>query len=275
MPADRIDDPFEDSRVPEVRLKDSPLEVALFQVRFPGPVTRIEQAIDTNEIAQALSSEYPFAERQEVLSFVIQPGHQPSAQKAANATALSLSDASQKWTLNVARDSVSLTTTAYVNRDDLLARAGRIFQALSEVAEPPAVARVGLRYLNRVRDVGLIKKFCGNGGLADPIRHQQEFSLAKDGIQSALTELQFAWTSEQKLQARWGLLPAGQIVANPFEPLPHPSWLLDVDAYYESLFDFSSEEVVKRLKVLSERAYRYFRWVFTPDALPDFGALDD
>ncbi|WP_082958898.1 TIGR04255 family protein [Mycobacterium sp. E3198] len=275
MPADRIDDPFEDSRVPEVRLKDGPLEVALFQVRFPGPVTRIEQAIDSNEIAQALSSEYPFADRQEVLSFVIQPGHQPSPQKAANTTALSLSDASQKWTLNIARDSVSLTTTAYVNRDDLLERAGRIFEALSKVAEPPAVARVGLRYLNRVRDVGLIRKFCGNGGLAEPIRHQQEFSLARDEIQSALTELQFAWTSEQRLQARWGVLPAGQTVANPFEPLPDPSWLLDVDAFHESLFEFSSEEVVKRLKVLSERAYRYFRWVFTPVALPDFGAVDD
>ena len=275
MPADRIDDPFAESRVPEVRLKNSPLEVALFQVRFPGPVTRIEQAIDNNQIAQALSSEFPYADRQDVVSFVIQPGHQPSPPKPTNTTALLLSDASQKWTLNVARDSLSLTTTAYLNRDNLLDRAMSIFKALSEEAPPPTVARVGLRYLNRVRDVELIRKFCSNGGLADPIRHQQKFSLGNDGIQSALTELQFAWTPQQKLQARWGLLPAGQIVANPFDPLPHPSWLLDVDAYDESPFDFSADEVVKRLKVLSERAYRCFRWVFTPEALPDFGALDD
>jgi uncharacterized protein (TIGR04255 family) len=274
MPPVKIDDPFDESRVPEVRLERSPLAVVLFQVRFPGPVTRIEQAIDANEIAQSLSSEYPFADRQEVVSFVIQPGHLPSAQKSDNTTAMSLSDASQKWTLNVARDSVSLTTTAYENRDDLLLRAAHIFQTLSQVAAPPAVARVGLRYINRISDVEVIKKLCENQGLAEPIRQQQQFSLANNEIQSALTELTYAWTAQQRLQARWGLLPPGQSIANPLEPLPNSSWLLDIDAFDESRFDFSPDLVVERLKILSEKAYRYFRWFFTPEALPEFGALN-
>jgi uncharacterized protein (TIGR04255 family) len=269
----RIDDPFEESRVAEVRLDRSPLEVVLFQVRFPSPVTLIERALVAGEIAQALSSDYPFADRQEVVEFVMQPGHMPSAQKSANSTAMSLSDASQGWTLNVAKDSVSLTTTAYLHRDDLLARATVIFETLSEVARPPAVSRVGLRYINRINDVERVQKLCGNEGLAEPIRQQQEFSLANKGIQSSLSELQYAWTADQRLQARWGLLPAGQSVANPLAPLSNKSWLLDIDAFDESRCEFSPEIVVDRLKTLSEKAYRFFRWFFTPEALPEFGAV--
>jgi uncharacterized protein (TIGR04255 family) len=269
----RIDDPFEESRVAEVRLDRSPLAVVLFQIRFPGPVTRIEHAILSGDLADALSADYPFAERQEVVEFVFQPGHMP-AQKSTNSTALALSDASQQWTLSIARDSLSLTTTAYKDRDDLLARAEGIFEALARVAQPPAVSRVGLRYINRIVDTKLVQRLCENAGVAEPIRQQQLFSLTHGAIQSTLTELQYAWSEGQKLQARWGLLPAGQSIANPLEPLPNQSWLLDIDAYHEARFEFSTETVVMQLKTLSEKAYRFFRWFFTPEALPEFGAAE-
>jgi uncharacterized protein (TIGR04255 family) len=274
VPPIRIDDPFDDSRVAEVHLGQSPLKVVLFQVRFPSPITRLQQAIASGEIAQALSAHYPFADRQAVLEFVIQPGHLPSAQKSANSV-MALADASQSWTLNIGEDSLSLTTTAYVNRDDLLERASVIFETLSQVARPPAVSRVGLRYVNRIEDINVVQKLCGNEGLAEPIRHQQQFSLANAGILSSTSEVQYAWNPTQKLQARWGILPPGQSVANPLDPLPDKSWLLDIDSFDEARYEFTPGIVVERLKALSERAYRYFRWFFTPESLPEFGAVND
>ena len=274
MPAAKIDDPFLESRVEEVKLQRSPLRLVLFQVRFPSPVTIIEEAISSGAIARALSAAFPFAEQQNVLEFVFQPGQPGPAQRQTNSVALSLSDAAQKWRLDVARDSISLTTTAYEDRDNLLERVRAIFDAMGKVAPPPAISRIGLRYINRIDDVSIIRDLCTSGGLADIVSQQQQFSLATPHVRSSISELQYAWPTGARLQARWGLLPEGPNVVIPLEPLAVPSWLLDIDAYSETRFAFSSETVVDELKSLSERAYRYFRWFFTPTALPRFGAVE-
>lgn len=272
MAASTIDDPFELSPVEEVHLERTPLEVVLFQVRLPRPYTPLQDAIHSGAFTQELSRHYPYAETQDVIEFVFQPGQLPT-QKPAGSKVLTMSDASQSWTLNVARDSVALTTTAYESRRDLLSRAGTILEALAKTAPPPRVSRVGIRYVNRIREVQQAQDLADS--FAPDIQPMQNFSLARlESVQHSMSDLLYAWDQSMKLQARWGILGPGQVVEGALEPLGNSSWVLDIDAFDEGTTDFSPQSVVDNLERLGERAYRFFRWVFTPDALSQFGASE-
>ena len=268
-----IDDPFDPAPVDEVHLERTPLEVVLFQVRLPRSYTPLQDAIQNGTIARQLSDLYPYAETQDVVEFSFQPGQAPT-QKPAGSKVLLMSDKSQSWTLNVARDSVALTTTKYLNRSDLLTRASAVLAVLAESAPPPHVARVGIRYINRLRDLEVVSDLVG--GLAAEVQPMQQFSLSRGrGIHHSMNDVMYKWEdTTTTLQARWGILPPGQVVEGAVQPVDKPSWVLDIDAFDDGLIDFDPELVVDQLARLGERAYRFFRWMFSPSALAHFGIAE-
>lgn len=252
----------------------SPLEVVLFQVRLPRAYTPLQDAIQSGAVQRELSKSFPYAELQDVFDIMIQPGRDPQPMSSGS-KALSMADESQKWTLNITRDAVALTSTEYANRADLLNRASVIFSALQNAAAPPRVARVGIRYLNRITDMTLAESVID--GLAEELKPLQQFSFSKlQSMQHSMADMLFSWSgSMNKLQARCGMLPAGQVVDGSLSPFHDgPSWILDIDSFDEAPRDFAADTLVETLAGLAERAYRYFRWVCTPDALSNFEVVN-
>lgn len=266
-----IRDPFLESAVEEVHLEATPLQSVLFQATFPKAVASLKIPTFRERLTESLAKEYPYAEEQPIFQVVIRPG-QAAAPAPTNSSAYVMTDDTQTWTLNVADDNLSLATTAYTDREDFLQRSRRVFDAVALHAAPPAISRLGLRYINRISGDSAIEKFVPT--LNSAVRSVRDIvSQSTSGsIQHLLTDLSYLWPEGKRLQARWGQLPPLAVHDGLLVPLNETSWILDIDAVIERPMTFSPEELENSLRDLSERSYRLFRWVFTDDALKQFGS---
>jgi len=264
-----VPNPFQLSQLEEIRLLDSPLAAVLFQVRFPAPVTSIQRALESGELREVLSTEFPYAQPQPIFNIVIQQG-KTATPEATPASAWTLTDATQAWSLTISPDSIGLTTTNYKSRSDFLARARRIFEAIQSVANPPPIARLGVRYANRVAGDKMIDLHIA---LTDDIRQMQKMALAfpEGSILHAMNVLVYKWLNDGRaIQARWGLLPEGAVLDASIPPIGTPSWVLDVDCYVDTPQPFDVDQLTSSIEDLAERDYNFFRWVFTDEGLKRF-----
>lgn len=264
-------DPFLESPVEEVHLTAPPLQTVLFQVTFPKPVASLRIASFRERLTESLAKEYPYAEDQPIFQVVIRPG-QMAAPTPSSSSAYVMTDDTQTWTLNVADDNLSLSTTAYTDREDFLTRSRRVFDVVADHAVPPGISRLGLRYINRISGEAAIESFVPT--LNSAVRSVRDVvSQSTSGtIQHLLTDLSYVWPDGKRLQARWGQLPPQAVHDGLLAPLNETSWILDIDSVMEKPAMFNPEELEGSLRDLSERSYRLFRWVFTDDALKQFGS---
>jgi hypothetical protein len=74
------------------------------------------------------------------------------------------------------------------------------------------------------------------------------------------------------LHGRWGVVPAG-VLLEPLhrQPLPVPSWLLDLDMYTLGPKDFDPPTLLRRTEAFMKTIYRFFRWSVTDKLLRDAG----
>lgn len=270
MPSRWIADPFDRTPVEEIPLARNPLAFVVAQIQLPRPYTPLATAIENGSLASALSEEYPYAEEQEEIQFVFEPGRLPQS-KNTSTKLLSMHDETDGWVVNIKHDSIALSTTEYISRTELLARATRIFDAVQNTVNTPRVSRVGLRYINRITDLTDVSTLAA--GFNEIIRPTQGFALDNlDGMSHFQDKLLYAWKdTAMKLQAWWGTVPAGQPVAGILSPHEGATWILDIDALDETAAEFNAKTLTETMTTLSEQAYRFFRWIFTPEGLQQFG----
>jgi len=269
---DVIEDPFGQDEVPQVRLANNPLALTLFQARFPGTVSALQDAIDDKSLVRALSEDYPYVEPQDIFEIVVQPGKQPEPHRTTS-KAWRLSDATRTLFVTISPDSVSFHTTRYKTRTEFLATASKVLEVIQHRTKAPAISRLGLRYTNRVDGQSAVEKLIprlavGAQGILSVTSGSQ--------LQHAMGELVYSWPEDaHQILARWGLLPAGATLDPAMPSVQERSWVLDIDCYRETLMDFDAQTLTNELDRLSKRAYRFFRWAVTPDGLEMFGVLDD
>jgi uncharacterized protein (TIGR04255 family) len=269
MVLERLNSPFDESPVPEVPLALTPLVSVLYQVRFPARVSKLERALEKGDLQDRLSGQYPYSQQQETFNLVIQPGR--AAEPQPGAAVWTLQSADQAWTCSISPDSIALTTSAYLSRLDFVDRARMLLNAVEEIAAPPRADRVGVRYLNRVAD-----PYADGGAWLNTLTHESQGILAvvspgeSSNIVSAISQVLYSWSSSTKLQCRWAVLPPQGLIDASMPPIPQPSWVLDIDAFREEAVDFSGDDISASIADLAQRAYRFFRWVLTPESLERF-----
>lgn len=269
MVLERITSPFAEGPIEEVGLGRTPLETVLFQVRFPGHVTKLERSLAHGDLQDRLSEHYPYAQQQETFNLVMQPGKPPEPQPGPPIWTLQSAD--QTWTCNLAPDSFGLSTSAYASRTDFIDRARVLFDAVSASADPPQANRIGVRYLNRVLD-----PMSDDGAWISTLAQGAKGILAETSsvdrlfVINTLSQVLYGWSAAKKMQCRWGVLPPQGVIDASMQPVANYSWVLDIDAFQEEAFDFRTAGVSARLTDLTERAYRFFRWVLTPESLDRF-----
>ncbi|MHB2023276.1 MAG: TIGR04255 family protein [Mycobacteriales bacterium] len=249
--------------VEEVHLHEAPLEKVLMQVQYsrtPQLVTDSAEAA----IAEALGR-YPVRRRQvaaaAVPNVVINGQQLQLPGGVVPGVVLTFSDPKNIWQVMVTETAVSLQTSEYSTRDDFCERSAEIFDALSSVALPPVVDRVGLRYVDRLSGDSLsrvpdfvIPELRALVGCIEPPM----------SIVHSLTQTQIVVGENEVLQVRTGMLPAGLAFDPAVPPLAEPSWLLDMDIYTTIAgFAFDSKELAQRLRRFAETAYVFFRWATT------------
>lgn len=269
MALPKVDFPFAPEPVTEVPLGSSPLVSVLFQVRLPMPLSKIQNALTAGRLQDELSEDYPYAQQQDSFQLVIQPGRPPVQEP--NATAWVLTSADQAHIATVTSDAISLTSRSYTSRKDFCGHVERLLQAVEKVAAPPQAARIGVRYINRVPETEDLGDWILS--LAEAARG---ISVAmkpgdRQNLQHALTQMQYKFPgSSNNLLVRLGLLPADAVLDASMPPVPHPSWVLDIDAFDDASRPFDTSGIINEVEELASRAYRFFRWVITPASLDRF-----
>lgn len=240
--------------VPEVPLAHSPLVRVLGQVRYSRtPALASEEG--EARLAELLT-DYPV--RRQGLSVEITLGPTPGSVEQIQTHVRTLADATQAWTLTVSETTLTLETTAYVSREDFGTRMHKILSAVTQVAAPPVVDRVGVRYINRFVGSNLenITKIMTPslcvlyGSVADGL--EVEHTLSDTLLRTAADEL---------LRARSGLLPANGSFDLAIQPVDEKSWVLDIDMFTERTnVAFDLEGVCEQIRRYSNRAYSFFRY---------------
>jgi uncharacterized protein (TIGR04255 family) len=260
MPSRRSSTLFSLDPVPEIHLARAPLEKVLTQVQFsltPGLVSEAGE----EGLAAALSR-YPVRRRGQSLNVTINPGTGMIEPKAVST--LSFADPSQEWTVTVMETAVALETTAYDSRDDFCGRAREVFAAIAAVAAPPVVDRVGLRYIDRIRDGGdllRLEEYINprlrvlDGQVSDPL-----------AVEHSVTDTLLRIADDERLKVRSGILPPGAAFDPVLVAIPEASWVLDLDVFTTAGgFTFEPDALEARLRRYADHVYSFFRWATTDE----------
>lgn len=242
--------------VQRVPLAKAPLVIVIAQVRFavtPGLVSGAEG----ESVRELLSSAYPDARGEH---------HQVTVQRPDGTVEIHQID---QWILStidghtrvtIASDFVALQTTSYTSREDFQERFRFLIATLTEVAHPPVVHRLGVRYVDRLTGEDRLER------LSDYIRPElcaavvdRDASVALLG-QAVQTTLR---AGDDEVLLRSLVLPPQGFYDVMIDPVPEPAWVLDIDAYTTQQFGFDLDQTVEVSARLTERVYSAFRWVVT------------
>lgn len=251
-------------------LEHSPLELVVCQVRFET-LPRAAEPRFALAVQEALGGrDGPFSKMEPIQSqtltvAAIPAGVQPFSTAAQSGWRLSAHD--NRWVITLLPDQAALETTAYETwegtfRDRLLL----LFDAVTEYLEPTAIQRVGLRYVDRLKEpavnaptewsryirsevLGLITHDRLGPGV---VASQQQVLLDADDLRATLRH--------------------GFVTEDEVESL---SYLLDVDAYQEGFRVFVLDELKETVERLHTLCLSLFQQTVTDEMLRLLRGDDD
>jgi uncharacterized protein (TIGR04255 family) len=175
----------------------------------------------------------------------------------------------QTWQVTVTETAVSLETTTYDSRNDFCERAKQLFEAVAAVSIPPLVDRVGLRYVDRLRDPAELERLLDYVTPSLLGLHGQ--AAASLEVEYSITEALVRVSSDERLKVRCGVLPPGGIFDPALSPCPEASWVLDADIFTtEGGFAFDPSTLDERLRRYADHIYSLFRWATKEEFLEAF-----
>ena len=265
-----IDDPLSTIVPPEIHLKHAPLISVLAQLRFPAQ-PGFDQRETVAPFLEALRPAYPVVREEAVRGIVFQPFQSADPARAVEPkgwTIWRLFDVGGGWRVSMARDFLTLDTSAYLSHDDFIGRLQQILKAFPETLRPPVIDRFGLRYVDRIvapalsRITELVRgELLGVLGTPASQRILQSFS-------ESIFEL-----APNRLIARWGRLPPNASYdPGTLSPIAEPSWILDLDMSQERTRPFNIDDVVNDARAYTQTIDTFFRWAVTPEFLTYFNA---
>lgn len=249
--------PFAEEPLEEIALDPAPLRRVLAQLRFP-PVASIANEAFIGPFQERLRSKYQLLRPETTVEALFGP----EGVLQQNATKVwRLHDLEEQWSAVLAPSFVTLETTAYTSRDDFIGRFREVLDAFHAMANPaPALVyeRIGVRYVNMLTGEDATSK------LRDHIRPEMYGPLAiemTDGMEflANVSQAHFQLDGPQ-MQARWAKLPPNAVAVPDVAPVPEPSWMLDIDVFFEGRAPFDSADVADSARHAATHAYRFFRW---------------
>ncbi len=248
----------------EIHLERAPLDLVLLQVRVPS-LTHLADEASVQRAISALKAElagrYPLAEQQDGIQIMVEAGGPTSRQ---GPTVWILRDPKSSWRVSISPNSVALFTNTYTDRADFRLRAQDVLDSARNAFGTPTFARLGVRYVNRLRDEAALDK------LTDLVRNEvmggTTIDLPADvEIKMALSDWVFERENGPTLHVRSGFVPP-QASPDPTVPgLDTRTWVLDCDAYSEDVSS-SGDTALELFDDLARIDHEFFRWAILEDA---------
>ncbi|MGB8315658.1 MAG: TIGR04255 family protein [Aestuariivirga sp.] len=244
----------------EIPLAKAPLERVIAQVQF-APIVKIDDKSSVVGFQERIRTDYPFFEEgaEQLLQVGVGFGGQQVSQSSRKVW--KFLDAEKNWGITLTSAAVTLEVKKYTSRADFLDRWSKILLAMADEFKPTLVVRVGMRYVDRIRDgnvseVNMLIKPEFLGPLVTRFQDQVLHSISETVLS----------VEEGNLLLRLGKLPSGGTIdPNVLEPLPSASFIIDIDVSSANQRSFDSVELSLIFRKFAERAYSMFRNVVTSE----------
>jgi uncharacterized protein (TIGR04255 family) len=262
---DDVGAPFGEEPVDEIPLDPAPLVKVIAQLRFP-PVLSIGQDAYMAAFQEHVRGRYPVLRPEMNIEAIIGPeGVQQQTTRVWR-----FHDVEDDWSVVLSTGFVALETKRYTSRDDFIRRLGEVFDALNGMADPKPVVvsdRLGVRYVNRLTGADATDR------LQDLIRPEMYGPLTMAmpvGMEfvASIGQAHFRLDGPQ-MQARWGKLPADAAFLPDVPPVSEPSWMLDIDVFFDGQSPFEPTASTKAAAHASNHAYRFFHWAMQPNFIDE------
>ena len=258
--------------VEEVPLREAPLERVIAQVRFP-PILAIRNPDKAAVMQEALRATYPHLNQDHVQGVEISGDQTPNVRQEL-IWRLADRETNPDWRVSLGVNFIALETSAYDNRADFLDRLHSVVSTLEHAFSPASANRFGLRYIDRLTDEAFdhIHELIRPEVLGILCTSEDSRPSLRESVFHLLTDAQFQAQNGAKIQGRWGKLPENATYdPNALEPVPGPSWVLDLDMFTTESRAFSGEELVKTARDYAECLYGLFREMVTMEFLAYHG----
>ncbi len=249
----------------EILLANSPLIRVLVQARFSS-VLKIDSKEGVAPLQELMRRQYPLLEQ--VTAHRLQLAlseNAPSFQPVAS-NVWRFSDAPKTFIASLTSDAITLETLAYPGRLAFMERWAQLLRWVEDTYSPGLVLRIGARFLNRIDGEGIdqLPQWIRANLIGVALPEYREH------VSQAISEANIQ-VEEGGMLLRWGIIPGGTTIdPGLFEPVPTPSWLLDLDIFSGDQRRFDASSLSEAFQRLSERAYAVFRWVMTEEGLNNF-----
>ena len=239
-------------------LSRAPLELAIVEVRFAPPRRLPDDAgLQLHERLQAAGLQVALLASRQTQRIAVTPGAGTDVGVDGNGWLLSNRDGTIQVTL---LPEAAVFQTSIYHRWSVSMRPSleAVLVAVDELASPPIVIRIGLRYVNRFVDPAAATVAAWKGRIDErflgPICHLHLGGLVKGSQQQV--ELAFSDT-------QGAILRHGPFIDD--RSSRSMSYLLDIDCYDSTPSSFDVTELANRTEVLNRTAASLFRSVITED----------
>lgn len=251
--------------VPRLPLYPDPLVRVIAQIRF-SPVLSVQDQGFIAPFQEALRVVYPLAEKDMQQQFA--PGPHGALQ-ISESVVWRFSDLGKAWQVSLSETFVALDCSNYTDRGDFIGRLRQLLEAAEAHVRPVLVTRVGVRYINRL--VGQDEV----GNLSNYVRPEllglAKADLATGRLMNQMTQAEFE-VDGVTLRGRWGTLPADVSHEGSLDPVPEPSWVLDLDAFSGDTSPFDAGCAIEEAERFAAMVYCFFRWSMSDEFLISRGA---
>ncbi len=261
--------------VSRVGLRTTPLALAVCQLRF-SPVLSVARAEFVASFQAALADRYPLVAQIDEIQVQVTGGTEGPVPQPRRSPQWQLSDLEDRWKVVLAQDFCAVETRAYDDFSEFLSRLREVAEALLEHIQPRLETRLGLRYVNEIREPPYDWPRVVRSELLGPLA-DAELVVGAEQVQSH-GQMVLGYPEGLGIGIRYGLLPDGTTVqpGKGAEPPSGAFFLLDFDAYQEfagstGLFA-DPERVLKRVSEFHAAIYKLFRWAVTEEYISTLGA---
>lgn len=236
------------------QLAASPLRLALVQARTT-PVLAFEQPAEVQRLVDALEAGWTVTDRQANREVQVALGPDGVRQQAGSPeTVWVLTAADGATRAAVSASSVAVECDQYRDWEAFYAAVRQVFTAVEAVVAPARCTRLGVRYINELRDQRLTGQLDGLGELVNSALIAPALALGRP-LEGSMAELRVRETEDGDTFAlRHGLTGDG-------------TYLLDLDAYREQPGSFDGDALARRAEAFHARIESVFAWALTDNYL--------
>jgi len=185
------------------------------------------------------------------------------------------SDNDDNWSLKLTPDSLTLETRTYEHFSSFVDRLEIVLRALAKHIRPSVGTRIGLRYINEIRQNELDWELVIRPELLGPLALPQFASATQQIVQQVLLRRD----AGMGVNISHGLLLGSVVNPRPGTPSPSgPLYLIDIDVFQ----DFKAGEllvnapaVLRHVEEFHGIISRVFRWAITESYAETLGRRED